>query len=186
MLNHKGTQEIKTERLLLRRFVIDDYIDMFIWASNPEVTKYLSYHSHKSAEDTKKLLELWVKYYDNNATYNWAIEYNNKVIGNISVVEQNENECELGWQIDVLYWNKGIMTEAAKAVADYLFGVGFEKIISGHDTRNIGSGRVMQKIGMTKVGKIHNYVLDKDGRIFDKARYEITKEEWIKGKEKQK
>lgn len=57
-----------------------------------------------------------------------------KVIGNISIVAMDHEcfSCYLGWQIDVPYWNQEIMTEAAKAVVDYLFGiVGFDRITSG-------------------------------------------------------
>ena len=82
------------------------------------------------------------------STYNWAIEFQGVVIGNIAVVTQDDEyfTCHLGWQIDKPYWNKGIMTEAAKAVIDYLFDqVHYDRIASGCDTRNIGSSRVMQK-----------------------------------------
>lgn len=179
MLSHKGTEEIKTERLVLRRFTMDDCEDMFVWASNPEVTKYLSYHSHRTIDDTKDILSLWISSYENVSTYNWAIEYQGKVIGNIAVVEQENAECHLGWQIDRPYWNMGIMTEAATAVLNYLFCVGYAYITSAHDAKNIGSGRVMQKIGMTKYCTIPNFVFDKDGRTIEKVCYKISKSEWL-------
>lgn len=72
------------------------------------------------------------------------------------------------------------MTEAAKAVSEYLFNIGFEKITSAHDARNIGSGRVMQKIGMTKYDTIENYLLDRVDRIITKECYAITKTDWLK------
>lgn len=182
MLIHRGTQEIKTERLILRRFKIEDYEDMFVWASNPEVTKYLSYETHKTPNESKETLCLWVKYYKSKRTYNWAIEYNGKAIGNISVVKQHRSECHLGWQIDIKYWSKGIMTEAANAVLDYLFTVGFKKISSAHNIENIGSGRVMQKIGMTKYCTIPNAVLSKNNTIYTRDCYEILKEDWKRNK----
>jgi RimJ/RimL family protein N-acetyltransferase len=59
MINHKGTQKIKTERLILRRFKITDAKFMFNnWASDPEVTKYLSWPSHKELSTTKKIINL--------------------------------------------------------------------------------------------------------------------------------
>lgn len=43
MLNHKGTQTLTTPRLTLRPFLLTDAQDMFDnWASDPEVTKYLT------------------------------------------------------------------------------------------------------------------------------------------------
>lgn len=48
MLTHKGTQLIETERLILRRAVIEDAEPMYRnWASDPEVTKYLTWHPWK-------------------------------------------------------------------------------------------------------------------------------------------
>ena len=176
MLNHKGTQEIKTKRLRLRRFKVEDYRDMFVFGGNPEVNKYLSYKLHQNPEETKNLLANWVKGYEDPETYNWAIEYEKKVIGSISVVGFDEklNAYCLGWQIDRPYWNKGIMTEAAKAVIDYLFDVGFKKIAASFDTENIASGRVMQKIGMTKEGCEKNVIRKKDNTVYDRDIYSIT------------
>ena len=55
-MNHKGTIKIETDRLILRRFTIDDAPDMFKnWASDPEVTKFLSWYSilRSKWEETK-------------------------------------------------------------------------------------------------------------------------------------
>lgn len=180
-LKHCGTKTLKTERLILRQFVKEDYEDMFKWASNPEVVKYLSYNPHKTPEETKEILKVWIKSYSNPNEYNWAIEFNGRCIGNISTVLQDDEcySCHLGWQIDIDCWNKGIMTEAARAVVDFLFGeVGYDRITSGHDTRNIGSGRVMQKIGMTLEGTFRRCCYQKDGSIGDKNYYAILKSDW--------
>ena len=182
-LKHCGTKKIETKRLILRQFELSDCHDMYKWASNMEVVKYLSYYPHENIEQTKQILKHWTDGYKNLNEYNWAIEYNGCVIGNIAVVLQDDESysCHLGWQIDVPYWNKGIMTEAARAVLDYLFGeVGYDRIASGHDTRNIGSGRVMQKIGMTLEGTFRRYIYQKDGSIGDKNYYAILKSDWEK------
>ena len=48
MLTHKGTQTIETDRLILRRAILEDAEPMFRnWASDPEVTKYLTWHLTK-------------------------------------------------------------------------------------------------------------------------------------------
>lgn len=184
-MTHTGTQTIFTERLTLRQFNINDAKDMFRWASNPEVVRYLSYYPHKNMDTTKSILKDWIEDCKNPSEYNWAIVYNGIVIGNIAVVLQ-DNECyacHLGWQIDVSYWNKGIMTEAAGAVVDYLFDkVGYDRIASGHDTRNIASGRVMEKIGMKLEGTFRRYCYQKDGSIGDKNYWAILKSDWKKMK----
>ena len=60
-LNHIGTNTIKTERLILRRFQLSDNTDMFKWASNPDVVKYLSYEPHKTIDETNAVLKNWIK-----------------------------------------------------------------------------------------------------------------------------
>ena len=175
-LNHTGTNTIQTARLVLRRFQFSDHTDMFQWASDPDVVKYLSYAPHKTINETKSVLKSWIKNYSKTTTYNRAVEFQGVVIGNIAVVTQDDEcfTCHLGWQIDKPYWNKGIMTEAANAVVNYLFDeVHYDRITSGCDTRNIGSSKVMQKIGMTLEGTFRRYCYQKDGSIGDKFYYAI-------------
>ena len=76
-MNHLGTRELATERLTLRRFEIEDAENMFYnWASDPEVTKYLTWPTHKSVEVTETIIKEWVSQYDRKDFYQWAIELN--------------------------------------------------------------------------------------------------------------
>ena len=57
MLNHKGTQTIETERLILRKARLEDAKLMFHnWASDTEVTKFLTWPAHSNIEITEKVL----------------------------------------------------------------------------------------------------------------------------------
>lgn len=182
LTHHKGTVTIKTERLVLRKFQKSDYKDIFVWASNPKVTRYLSYQPHKSLADAKKIADFWTNAAKQADNYNWAIEYEGKVIGNINVVHHDTLwEAAMGWQIDVPFWNKGMMTEAATAVFDFLFcEVGFHRISAGHDTRNPASGKVMEKLGMQKEGLFPQYYYKQGGRgTGDAQKYGILKEDWL-------
>lgn len=52
-----GTKTIETKRLILRRFRIEDADDMYSnWASDPEVTKFLTWPTHESVEGTRELV----------------------------------------------------------------------------------------------------------------------------------
>ena len=71
---HRGTQSIETERLLLRRFSISDADAMYNnWASDPEVTKFLTWSAHSSVIDSRAALEAWVSSYSQKNYYQWAI-----------------------------------------------------------------------------------------------------------------
>lgn len=153
-----GTQRIETDRLLLRRFVPADAEDMYnCWASDQEVTKYLTWPAHSSVEVSRMVLSDWVSRYEDGSFFNWAIEWkkSGRVIGNISVVRISEpiDEAEIGYCMGRAYWGQGIMPEALKAVMDYLFdAAGFNRIVAGHDVNNPKSGRVMEKAGMKAEG----------------------------------
>lgn len=187
-MNDSGTLEMKTKRLLLRAIRESDYRDMYEYTIKEEVAKYVSWSPHKSVEETKALCKMWVEEYKKGARYNWAIVFNGKVIGNIDVGKIVDKNAFLGWQIDSDYWNKGIVTEAAAAVRDFLFQkVGVDAIFASYIAENIGSGRVMQKIGMKEI--THNEYCAALKQECEKAIeglpvsfYRLTKEEWSKKK----
>jgi len=157
-MNKTGTQTIETHRLILRQFRIEDAEDMFTtWASDPEVTLFLTWPAHTSADTTRMVLTDWISRYGDGSFFNWAIEWKEtgRVIGNISVVRIEEaiEEAELGYCMGKAYWGRGITPEALRAVMDYLFDtVGISRIMAGHDVNNPKSGRVMEKAGMQKEG----------------------------------
>ena len=158
MMNKIGTQIIETKRLILRRFKAEDAEDMYSnWASDPEVTRYLTWLPHASVEVTKSLLKDWIAQYEDGGYFNWVMEYKKtgKVIGNISVVKLNEDTeaADMGYCMSRACWGQGLMPEALKAVITYLFDVvGLNRIAACHDVNNPKSGRVMDKAGMMQEG----------------------------------
>lgn len=123
MLTHKGTKELTTKRLKLRRFTVEDAQDMFNnWASDAEVTKFMRWPPHATLDVTRELLSKWVQEYEKPDYYSWAIEYNCRLIGSIGAPSIKErDECTgIGYCIARDCWNKGITTEALEAVCNYL------------------------------------------------------------------
>jgi ribosomal-protein-alanine N-acetyltransferase len=156
------------------------------WANDKEVTKYLTWLPHGNIEVTRKVISDWVKLYERDDYYNWVIEYEGRAIGNISVVDMsNENlSCALGYCLGKAYWNRGIMTEACRAVIDYLFGeVGFNRIAAWHAEPNTGSGRVMQKCAMTREGVFRQRRRAHSGEYLDIVNYSVLYEEWVNQKD---
>ena len=157
-MNKAGTQRIETQRLILRRFRLEDAEDMYHnWASDPEVTRYLTWPVHASVEVTRSLLADWVARYEDGGTFNWVMEdkETGKAIGNISVVKLNERTeaADMGYCMSRAYWGRGLMPEALTAVINYLFDVvGLNRIAACHDVNNPKSGRVMDKAGMRQEG----------------------------------
>ncbi|MCR5726223.1 MAG: GNAT family N-acetyltransferase [Lachnospiraceae bacterium] len=173
-MNKAGTQTVETDRLILRQFRIEDAEDMFEnWASDPEVTKFLTWPPHTSVDITKGLLNEWVSRYEDDGYFNWVMELkeNGKAIGNISVVNLNEKveSADIGYCMSRAYWGKGLMPEALKAVMDYLFDViGLNRVAACHDANNPKSGRVMDKAGMKLEGILRSAGINNLG-ICDKV-----------------
>lgn len=182
MITHRGTQTIYTERLTLRRFTADDAQDMFDnWASDERVTRYLTWLPHESPEVTGQILESWCVCYENPDFYNWAMEYEGRAVGNISVVrfDEKSEHCDLGYCMGYAYWNKGLMTEAALAVVEFLFSeVGVNRVGISHAVKNGASGRVAQKCGFTFEGTKREYYKTTAGEFLDISDYGILRKEW--------
>ena len=183
MLTHKGTVEIKTARLRVRKFSPKDAEAMFHgWMNDERVAKYTSWNAHTSIEDTRAYINYIISL-DNNSSYNWAIELDGKVIGTINVCYSDENSeiCGIAYALSHDYWGKGIITEALRAVADFLFDcVHYRKIIAGCDSENIGSRRVMEKIGMKQEACLRLQIKRKDGIFGDDLQFGLFRDELIK------
>jgi Acetyltransferases, including N-acetylases of ribosomal proteins len=160
-VNHKGTVDIETNRLLLRKFTLNDAQAIYDnWASDSEVTKYLMWSTHDSVTVSRDILKDWIKLYEKEDFYQWAIVFKDnksEPIGTIGVTHQDNivGMAHIGYCIGRKYWHKGITSEALKSVMDYLFDrVEFKRIESRHDSRNPNSGAVMKKCGMKYEGTL--------------------------------
>lgn len=154
-MNDLGTVRLETDRLILRRFVLDDAPGMFhSWATDERTTKFLSWTPHKSIDETREILTRWINGYA-SGSYTWVVEIKetNEIIGSIGAIhadKKNEN-CELGYCYASKHWNKGYGTEALKAVLAFLIkDCGFHLVEACHNSENPASGRVMEKAGMKK------------------------------------
>lgn len=181
-MQHKGTKTLETYRLILRKFQIDDAQQMFQnWASDAEVTKFLTWPPHPNVDCTRGLLTDWINRYSESSYYNWVIEWkeSGEIIGNISVVKLDEKieAAEIGYCMSKAWWGQGIMPEALRTVIDYLLGeVGFNCVVARHDKNNPKSGRVMQKAGMKYEGTLRASGKNNQG-IYDKVHYSILRED---------
>ena len=182
-MNHCGTQRLETDRLVLRRFEITDAEAMYRnWASDEEVTKFLTWPTHKSVEVSRGVLVDWLALYANDDHYQWAItlkENGDEPIGDIAVVQLREqtSTAHIGYCLGRKWWHRGITSEALGAVMVFLFdSVDARRIESRHDPRNPNSGKVMQKCGMKYEGTLRASDWNNQG-ICDACYYALLKSE---------
>ena len=183
-MNHQGTKPIETERLLLRRFRIEDAPAAYRnWMSSPVVTKYLTWPPHTSVEESRDYIQSVIDSYDDDDFYTWVIEWKEtrEIVGAIGVNEifAIVDSCEIGYCMSDRFWGKGIMAEAFAAVIRYLFEeVGFNRIQSTHDPNNPQSGRVMEKCGLKYEGTLRQAARNNQG-ICDDVIRAILREEYL-------
>ena len=121
-MKHCGTKQLETERLILRRFRPKDAATMYKnWASDDEVTKYLTWPTHSSIEVSEFVINDWVNSYNKDDFYQWAIvpkDNNDEPIGSIGMVDSNEDLsiAHIGYCIGRNWWHKGITSEAMNAM----------------------------------------------------------------------
>ncbi len=181
-MKHLGTIKLETDRLILRRFTLDDAVDMYRnWARDPEVTKFLTWKAYESPETADTILKIWDDNYAQPDFYQWAIELKQigQPIGSISVVHLNDQvaSAEIGYCIGKAWWQQGITAEALDRVIRFLFDeVGMNRIEAKHDVNNPNSGKVMQRCGMTFEG-IHRQADWNNQGLCDVACYAILKSE---------
>ena len=146
-----------TERLLLRSFTLEDAQDVQHLAGERDIALMVYRIPHPYEEG---MAEEWIRAcadaYKRDEAINFAITLrtDKNLIGGIALRLDQENERgELGYWIGKSYWNCGYATEAAKAVVAYGFKVlKLNRIYAYHFTRNLASGRVLEKVGMRYEG----------------------------------
>ena len=163
-MNKTGTQRIETHRLILRPFRMEDAEDMYAnWASDPEVTRFLTWPTHPSVDVTRHVISGWVSRYDQGDYFNWAIEWKEtgEAIGAMGYgpscqcnLPAREGEPLIGYWVARPYWNQGICTEALRMMLDRIRKTTeIKSLISGHFIDNPASGRVMEKCGFIPTGE---------------------------------
>lgn len=182
-MRHCGTQLLETDRLILRRFETGDAEAMYRnWASDPNVTKYLTWPAHASTDVSKAVLEDWISCYSKDNFYQWAIvlkEHGSDPVGSISAVHVNDDidMVHIGYCLGKAWWHQGIMSEALKTTMEFFFDkVGANRIESRHDPRNPHSGMVMKKCGMKYEGTLRSSDRNNQG-ICDASWYVMLKSE---------
>ena len=170
MMKHIGTVLLETERLILRRFTMEDDAAMFAnWVTDPDVTRYLMWKTHDNVEETRQILSEWVSSYEKPGHYHWAMEIKETgtLIGSIAavIVKDDIEMVHIGYCIGKAWWRKGYTSEALMRLVQFFFeDVGMNRVESRHDPRNPNSGKVMKKAGLRYEGTMRAADWNNQGR----------------------
>lgn len=172
---------IETDRLLLRRFTLNDTDDIVELVSHPSVARVGS-KIKASATEVKKHIELQnsLQPFELDKCFDLGIELKgeNKIIGFVGLIRKNHKQGEVGWALNIGYRGKGYATEAAKALISY----GFEKLAlhriwADTSNMNVPSLKVMDRLGMRREGHYRESEYQ-DGKWIDVLVYAILADEW--------
>lgn len=171
---------IQTKRLILRSFKFCDVDDVFNYAKNPEWSLYLTVPYPYTYQHAEQFIAKQ-KLNDSKIEKAWAITLDEKVIGGISLRAKAEKHavCELGWSVAQPHWGKGFTTEVATTIRDTAFNnfPEMHRLYARADLRNIGSWRVMEKIGMEREAILRQHANFR-GEWVDEIWYSILRPEW--------
>lgn len=149
---------IKTERLTLRQFTINDSVELNKICNEKYILKWMP-DWESSLEDREKWIE-WVDTQYSKATKATVrimlavtLSTDKKIIGMVGIgnKEEVDNEIEIAYFISEKYSNNGYITEAAKAIIDWSFRtLDIDYLIAIVELDNFPSQRIVEKCGFTK------------------------------------
>jgi len=176
---------LETERLLLKKISLRDIDDVFEYAVNPKVGPNAGWKPHESRSETEEFVKYALKKreYGQPGVYAIFHKKHNKMIGTIEIHSFREHKAEIGFVLNPSYWNKGIMTEAAKAIIIYGFEIlNLSRLAYCYFLFNERSKRVCDKLEFTFEGVLRNKFKNFDGKIIDEGVSSIIKEDYFNGK----
>ena len=170
---------LESSRLVLRPLRRQDAKDIFAYASDPEVARYVLWEPHKSVSDTRGYIRYMRALYRRGLPGSWAVALRDsgRVIGTIGFMWYSDANCaaEVGYSFSRDSWNKGYATEALNSVIRSVFAsLPVNRLEAQHDVRNPASGRVMEKCGMRKEGVLRQRVKNK-GEYIDTVLWSILR-----------
>lgn len=157
---------LDTERLRLRKARLCDAQDIYSYASDEEVARYVLWEPHRNVSETRCMIRDLRAQYRRGNPASWVITLKDggRVIGTIGYIWLNtgNRSAEIGYSLARDCWNQGYMTEALRAVVRFSFDVlHLHRVEAQHDIRNPASGRVMEKSGMTPEGVLRDRIVNK-------------------------
>ena len=173
---------LETEDLVLRRPERKDAKDIFRYASDPDVARYVLWEPHRSISETRAFIRFLIGRIHAGCPSSWVVAQKDsgRVIGTIGIIWYSEENrsAELGYSFARDCWKHGFATQALNALIDLLFrSLPLNRIEAQHDVRNPASGRVMQKCGLRQEGILRDRILNK-GEYVSVALYAMLRSDW--------
>ncbi|MCE5176941.1 MAG: GNAT family protein [Caldisericales bacterium] len=174
--------DLETDRLVLRMLSVNDAFDMYEYARDSEVCKYVTWNTHESVEDSMTYLSLVEKRYQLGEYFDWGVtlKETGKLIGTCGFVDINKasSRGEIGYVLSRTHWGKGLMSEAVRRVCSHGFEfMELNRIEARVFPENTRSQGVLKKLGFQYEGTLHQQQLIK-GKYQDLMMFSMLKNEF--------
>lgn len=146
----------ETERLLLQRLRYEDAEEIFYaYASKPQATRYLSWPTHDTVDETRSFLQYAVDSWNFGTEYAYSIRLKTGIlIGSIGVINDN-GKVQLGYVLSPVHWGQELMTEACRQILSALQPMReLYRIGTFVDADNAASIRVLEKCGLVAEARL--------------------------------
>lgn len=188
MIKEYKTKKIETNRLILDKGTLDDYLKVYEYDFGKlrdinDVFEYEKYDENEVKSWFSCGMEEFYNKAEKKHNFYWIIflKSNNTPIGDLDACQENleDNEIEISFNIHPNYWGNGYMPEAIESIINYLFELGYSSIICTYSEGNKKSKRVCEKL------EFELYKIEKDARVIngksiDDCKTIMTKEKWLR------
>lgn len=174
---------LETDRLILRKLLIEDAAILQEYWSHPDVTKYLTLEPFKTVEEAIAMIELLNGLPASSQGIRWAItrKEDGKVLGTCGFhnYKPEHHRAEVGYELGNAYWKQGIMTEALTTILHYGFTMaGYNRIEAFVSIGNEKSSGILKKMGFKQDGLLREYEFARGGFV-DLYCFSLLKSEFI-------
>lgn len=172
-----GTAELRTERMILRRYCPEDAEPLHRRLGiHPEMYQYSGWNPYATLKMAQETVSRFIAGYDNEHFYSWVMDVDDVLIGTIGAYDYKDDHIEVGLSVVPGWQGRGYATEALKKVLKYLTeNEGISCVTAWCAAENNGSRRVLEKAGM-KLVRTEKDGITVGGRKYNKLIYEVKSE----------
>ena len=152
--------EIRTPRLLLRRWLDDDLVPLSEIHADPEVMRRIGAGAPRPLEETAEDIEAWEEEWDEEGFGVFAVELlgSGELAGAVGLYVPDSppevaDRVAIGWRLGRAFWGQGYASEAAQATLEFaLQDRGLDRVVAVCRTDDSASANVLGKLGMRPEG----------------------------------
>ncbi len=176
--------ELVTERLILRKPTYGDVQPLLKISQDEEVMLYFGSEPFKEEKQAKEEIDWYLKIWKEKTGTRWVVSLKEtgELIGEIGFFDYDKKhrKAEIGYKLASEHWRKGYMSEAMRAVLDYIYSeTDINRTEALVDPRNPASFLLLEKHGFQKEGVLRDYEFER-GAYVDLIMLSVLRREWVK------